>query len=76
MLRQKNVFMDDLCLENMLYDSENKRINLIDTSRWFSKRDGQFESIGNFNWQMMSALLQSIDGPSPIPPLTIYTFPL
>ncbi len=60
-LQLKDIYMDDNCLENMLYDYNLKRINLIDTSRWYEKIDGHIESINEFNWQMITALLRNID---------------
>ena len=59
-LKLKDVYMDDLCLENMLYDNNSKLINIIDTSRWYQEYDGQFESIKILNWQLMCALLLTI----------------
>ena len=61
MLNLKDIYMFDNCLENMLYDYKLKRINLIDTSRWYQKLDGHIESINEFNWQMMNSLLENID---------------
>lgn len=60
-LKLKNIYMDDNCLENMLYDYKLNRINLIDTSRWYEKLDGHIESINEFNWQMITALLENIN---------------
>ena len=60
-LNLKDVYMYDNCLENMLYDYDLKRINLIDTSRWHLKKDGHIESINEFNWQMLNALFNNID---------------
>ena len=60
-LKLKNIYMDDNCLENMLYDYESKKINLIDTSRWYEKLDGELDSINDFNWQMINSLLRNID---------------
>ena len=60
-LKYKDIYMDDNCLENMLYDYKFSRINLIDTSRWYPKMDGQIENINEFNWQMMTALLRNLD---------------
>ncbi|MBR3660429.1 MAG: hypothetical protein IKN63_00805 [Bacilli bacterium] len=59
LLKYKDIYMDDLCLENLLYDYENKKINIIDTSRWFKENDAFVENIENFNWQMMTAILYS-----------------
>lgn len=59
MLYLKDIYMDDLCLENMLFDYNLKKINLIDTSRWYIKYDGQIDNIKELNWQMMSALFRS-----------------
>ena len=61
MLKLKNIYMDDNCLDNLLYDYKTNKINIIDTSRWYEKRGGEFESISEFNWQMMTALLTNID---------------
>ena len=60
-LNLKNVYMDDNCLENMLYDYINNKIKIIDTSRWYENKDGQLESINELNWQMMTALIRNID---------------
>ena len=60
-LKLKNIYMEDNCLENMLYDYQKNRINLIDTSRWYEKLDGQIGSINNFNRQLITALINSID---------------
>lgn len=57
----KDIYMDDNCLENMLYDYNLKRINLIDTSRWYPKENGYIENINEYNWQMITALLRSIN---------------
>lgn len=61
MLKYKNIYMDDLCLENILYDYKNNNINIIDTSSWYEKQDGFIDNIENFNWQLMTALLYSIN---------------
>ena len=61
LLKLQDVYMDDNCLDNMIYDYRRNRINLIDTSRWYLKHDGHLESINEFNWQMMSAILENID---------------
>ena len=63
-LKEKNICMEDLCLENILYDEDNNQMNLIDTSRWYLKHGAQIQNVGNFNWQMMCALLQSIKAES------------
>lgn len=60
-LKQKNVYMNDLCLDNMLYDYKLKRINLIDTSRWYPKYNGHYDSVNEFNCQMMYALFRSMN---------------
>jgi len=60
-LKLVDVYMDDNCLDNMLYDYQANIINLIDISRWHTKLDGHLESINEFNWQMMNALLKNID---------------
>ena len=61
MLKLEDIYMGDNCLDNMLYDYENNKINIIDTSRWIEKTDGHFMSICDFNWQMMLALLKTIN---------------
>lgn len=61
MLKLKNIYMDDNCLENMLYDYQQNKINLIDTSGWYQELDGEIKSINEFNWQMMSALLKNVN---------------
>ena len=60
-LNLKDIYMDDNCLENMIYDYSRNKINIIDTSRWYEKRDGHIESICDFNWQMMEALRLTIN---------------
>ena len=60
-LSMKDIYMDDNCLDNMLLDQNLQRINLIDTSRWYEKVDGHLESVNEFNWQMINALLENID---------------
>ena len=60
-LKLKNIYMEDNCLENMLYDYQNNRINLIDTSRWYEKLDGQIGSINKFNRQLITALINNIN---------------
>jgi len=57
----KNIYMFDNCLDNMLYDYKLKRINIIDTSRWYEKENGYLENINEFNWQMMNVLLKTIN---------------
>jgi len=60
LLKQKNIFMKDLCSENILYDKTTNSFNFIDTTRWYPKYGSEIENIGNFNWQIMSSLLKSI----------------
>ena len=62
-LNLKNIYMDDNCLENMLYDYELNKINIIDTSRWIpsDKEDINLDNIKEFNWQLMTALLRNIN---------------
>jgi hypothetical protein len=59
-LKLKNIYMDDNCLENMLYDYQSNNINLIDTSRWYKEINGEIKSINEFNWQMTTALLENL----------------
>ena len=37
--------MDDMCLANILIDVKNKKINLIDTSRWYPKEKSKDNNI-------------------------------
>ena len=60
-LKLKDIYMDDLCLDNILFDYNKCILNLIDTSRWYKKIDGQIENISEFNWQIMTTLLNTID---------------
>ena len=57
-LEQNNIYMDDNCLENMLYDSRQQRINLIDTSRWYKDYNGHIRSLCDFNFFMTHALFK------------------
>ena len=58
-LEQDDIYMDDNCLENMLYDFKQQRINLIDTSRWYTEANGQVRSLCDFNFFMTHALLKA-----------------
>lgn len=53
-----NIYMDDNCLDNILFDYVNKRMSLIDTSRWYPKEDSLERNLEIFNWQIMTALCQ------------------
>jgi len=40
-----DIYMDDVCLANILVDNLNERINLIDTSRWYLKTNSSKENL-------------------------------
>lgn len=56
-----NIYMNDNCLDNMLYDYRFRRINLIDTSRWYERENAFVENINELNWQLTTAILENID---------------
>ena len=44
-INYKDIYMDDLCLENILLDYKNNKINLIDTSKWYPKDNSSEKNI-------------------------------
>lgn len=66
-LKYKDMYMDDNCLANMLFDYNKKRINLIDTSRWYPEENGVLKNLENLNWQLrhlyVSANLDWVNNP-------------
>ena len=58
---QEHIYAKDNCLENMLYDPKEKRINIIDTSRWYERWRGHKDSMCEFNMYMVNALLKTFD---------------
>lgn len=58
-LKYKDIYMYDNCLANMLFDYNKKRINLIDTSRWYPEENGVLKNLENLNWQLMTSLCRA-----------------
>lgn len=59
--KYKNIYMDDLCLDNIFYDKAKKSFSLIDTSRWYPKKDGYKENINDINWVFIACLILNLD---------------
>lgn len=56
-----NIYMDDLCLANMMYDYETNEIKLIDTSKWYFKFNSKNENIKTLNDKLMLVLVRQLD---------------
>ena len=56
-----NIYMEDMCLVNLLFDYMLKKIKLIDTSMWYLREDSLEDNIKKFNMIMMTSLCRSID---------------
>lgn len=56
-----NIYMEDMCLVNLLFDYNLKRIKLIDTSMWYEKEDSLEDNIKKINMIMMTSLCRTID---------------
>ena len=59
--KYKEIYMDDLCLDNILYNNIENRFNLIDTSRWYPKNNGYLDNINDINWLFTTILIYGID---------------
>ena len=44
-----DIYMDDICLVNILFDFNNNCINLIDTSRWYPEENAYCRNISKFD---------------------------
>ena len=60
--KYKDIYMDDMCLDNIFYNDNNSSFSLIDTSRWYPKADGYKDSINDINWIFVAGLLINIKG--------------
>ncbi|MBQ8472892.1 MAG: hypothetical protein IJ501_05260 [Bacilli bacterium] len=56
-----DIYMEDMCLVNLLFDYRLKMIKLIDTSMWYKKEDSLEDNIKKINMIMMTSLCRSID---------------
>lgn len=52
-----DIYMVDMCLENILYDKDKNEFNLIDTSRWYPLFDCGSMNLTQFNNCLCYALL-------------------
>ena len=59
--KYKDIYMDDMCLDNIFYNEIKSYFSLIDTSRWYPKKDGYLDSISDVNWILIASLLINID---------------
>ena len=60
-IKYKDIFMDDICLDNIFYNNVKKYFSLIDTSRWYYENNGYIKSINELNWALISGLLLNLD---------------
>ena len=56
-----NIYMEDMCLVNLLFDYNLKKIKLIDTSMWYEKEDSKEDNIKKLNMIMMTSLCRNLD---------------
>lgn len=59
--KYKDIYMNDICLDNIFYDYDKNQFNLIDTSRWYPKVNGYRENLSNINWIFIAGLTESLD---------------
>ena len=59
--KYKDIYMDDMCLDNIFYNDLRSYFSLIDTSRWYPRNDGYKESINDINWLFIASLLINVD---------------
>ena len=59
--KYKDIYMNDICLDNIFYDYDKNQFNLIDTSRWYPKVNGYRENLSNINWIFIAAVRSSFE---------------
>ncbi len=52
-----NIYMDDLVSVNILYDYNSNNFNIIDTSKWYKKKDAKLINISKLNAILIDKLL-------------------
>ena len=60
-LKYKDIYMDDMCLDNIFYDDRKASFSLIDTSRWYPKDNCYKENLSEINWVLITSLLVNMD---------------
>ncbi len=55
-----NIYMADLVGVNILYDYQNNKINIIDTSKWYPMKDGMLKNISRLDAILIDRLLTVI----------------
>ena len=55
--KHPNIYMDDLVSVNILYDYNSNNFNIIDTSKWYKKKDAKLINISKLNAILIDKLL-------------------
>ena len=55
-----DIYMDDLVSVNILYDYNSNNFNIIDTSKWYKKKDAKLVNISRLNAILIDRLLEIV----------------